>query len=76
MNPALQTQLFDQLRQAYVQADGGEMFTAAVLWQILVELRIANQLALAAANGQSLLNENLDSLRKDAINELGFTQQG
>ena len=75
MNPNLQTQVFDVLRQQWVQADGGEMFTATVLFQILVELRIANDLTIEQQAGR-IPSTDLDARRKDLVNELlTFTRQ-
>jgi hypothetical protein len=75
VNPNAQTQIFDVLRGQWVQADGGEMFTASVLFQILVELRIANDLTVEQSTGR-IPSTDLDARRKDLVNEiLTFTRQ-
>ena len=74
MNPALQTQIFDALRQQFVQVDGGTLATTAVLWQILVEMRIANYIAMEVAGGR-VPADDLENLRKDLLNEPIFSRQ-
>ena len=74
MNPNLQTQIFDPLRQQFVQVDSGGLATTSLLFQILVELRISNLMFQEQAAGRIVV-DNLDNLRKDLINELNFTKQ-
>ena len=75
MKPNLQTQIFDPLTQKYVQVDGGEITTASLLFQILIELRIYNDQYQSVQKGQSIMDD-LNTLRSDLLNEPGFTQQG
>lgn len=75
MNPALQTQIFDVLRQQWVQADGGELAMAALLFQTLVELRLLNA-QIQAQNLAQPLTDSLDVLRADLLNEINFTRLG
>ena len=74
MNPALQTQIFDPLRQQFVQADGGELATFSVLFQILVEIRISNEMYQAQASGATVLDD-LNQRRADLLNEFTFSKQ-
>lgn len=74
MNPAIQTQIFDPLTQKFVQVDGGEIATTSLLFQILVELRINNQMLQESVQGIANLS-SLDDLRKDLLNEPSFTRQ-
>jgi hypothetical protein len=74
MNPAVQTQIFDPLRQQFVQVDGGELTTVSLLFQILVELRILNHQIEEGASG-IVTNDELDLHRKDLLNEPGFSRQ-
>lgn len=74
MNPALQTQIFDVLRQQYVQVDGGELATISVLFQVLVEMRLQTQIAYDQARG-IVPQDDLNKLRADLLNEFTFTRQ-
>lgn len=74
MNPSIQTQIFDPLRQQFVQADGGELATFSVLFQILVELRIMNDMAQDQGIGNSLA-DSLTQRRADLLNEFIFSRQ-
>jgi hypothetical protein len=71
MNPNIQAQLYDVTTGKFVQADGGELSTIAILFQILVEQRIQTQYLQAMASGQTPTDDPA-SLRADALLDRNF----
>ena len=73
MNPNVQAQIYDLTGSKFDQSDGGSLSQNAILFQILVEMRIFNYYMAAMASGQSPKDETA-SLRADALADPNFVQ--